>query len=105
MIRILATGSYSGQLVLNDRKGDEAVKLQTPLEEDLHRLLSTGFESEDGEAAVAVEHDPLAEVDDEDDDQIDFGRRVLHVDWHPKEDLIAMACLNNVYLFQKQSPS
>jgi len=32
-------------------------------------------------------------------DDIDFNRKVLHVAWHPAEDVIAVAANNNLYLY------
>lgn len=33
-------------------------------------------------------------------DQIDFGKKALHVAWHPSQNAVAVACLNNLYLYQ-----
>jgi hypothetical protein len=32
--------------------------------------------------------------------QMDFGKKALHVAWHPKTDVVAVAGLNKLYLYQ-----
>lgn len=32
-------------------------------------------------------------------DELDFGKKVLHYSWHPNEDIIAVAGLNNLYIY------
>jgi serine/threonine-protein phosphatase 2A regulatory subunit B len=32
-------------------------------------------------------------------DDIDFNKKVLHVAWHPQEDIVAVAANNNLYLY------
>jgi len=34
-----------------------------------------------------------------DPDEIDFSRKVLHFSWHPHEDIVAVAGLNNLYIY------
>ncbi|KAI6844916.1 Protein phosphatase PP2A regulatory subunit [Hortaea werneckii] len=34
-----------------------------------------------------------------DADQIDFNKKILHMSWHPKEDSIAIAATNNLFVF------
>ncbi|CAD6576442.1 MAG: protein phosphatase 2A regulatory subunit cdc55 [Cyphobasidiales sp. Tagirdzhanova-0007] len=36
-------------------------------------------------------------------DNIDFNKKILHASWHPKEDTIAIAATNNLFLFAKSS--
>lgn len=32
---------------------------------------------------------------------LDFSHKILHTAWHPKENIIAVAATNNLYLFQE----
>ena len=32
-------------------------------------------------------------------EEIDFGKKCLHLDWHPTEDVMAVAGLNNLYIY------
>lgn len=33
---------------------------------------------------------------------LDFNRKILHIAWHPQENIIALAATNNLYLFQEK---
>jgi len=35
-------------------------------------------------------------------DSLDFTRKIIHSAWHPKENIIALAATNNLFLFQEQ---
>jgi serine/threonine-protein phosphatase 2A regulatory subunit B len=32
-------------------------------------------------------------------DSLDFSKKILHTSWHPKENIIAIAATNNLYIF------
>lgn len=32
-------------------------------------------------------------------DQLDFTKKILHASWHPKDNIVAIAATNNLYLF------
>jgi len=38
-------------------------------------------------------------------DNIDFNKKILHASWHPREDTIAIAATNNLFLFAKSGTS
>jgi len=42
---------------------------------------------------------------DENPDNIDFNKKCLHVAWHPKEDVVAVAAANHMYIFVADNPS
>lgn len=33
---------------------------------------------------------------------LDFNKKILHIAWHPRENIIALAATNNLYLFQEK---
>lgn len=33
-------------------------------------------------------------------DSLDFTKKILHTAWHPKENIVAVAATNNLYVFQ-----
>jgi len=33
---------------------------------------------------------------------LDFSRKILHIAWHPKDNIVALAATNNLYLFQEK---
>jgi hypothetical protein len=37
-------------------------------------------------------------------DNLDFTKKILHTSWHPKDNLIAIAATNNLYIFYNKDP-
>lgn len=37
-------------------------------------------------------------------DNLDFNRKILHAEWHPRDNILAIAATNNLYLFHEQQP-
>jgi serine/threonine-protein phosphatase 2A regulatory subunit B len=35
-------------------------------------------------------------------DNLDFTKKILHTSWHPKENIIAIAATNNLYIFNSK---
>ena len=35
-------------------------------------------------------------------DSLDYGRKILHAVWHPRDNILAIAATNNLYLFHEQ---
>lgn len=38
-------------------------------------------------------------------DSLDFRKKILHTAWHPKDNIIAIAASNNLYIFQDRMPA
>jgi len=36
---------------------------------------------------------------------VDFNRKILHASYHPREDTIAIAATNNLFIFSANNPS
>jgi serine/threonine-protein phosphatase 2A regulatory subunit B len=37
-------------------------------------------------------------------EQLEYARKILHPVWHPKDNILAIAATNNLYLFHEQQP-
>ena len=37
-------------------------------------------------------------------DSLEFTRKILHAAWHPRDNILAIAATNNLYLFHEQQP-
>ena len=37
-------------------------------------------------------------------ESLDFNRKILHAEWHPRDNILAIAATNNLYLFHEQQP-
>ncbi|KAJ3605065.1 hypothetical protein NHX12_027115 [Muraenolepis orangiensis] len=36
-------------------------------------------------------------------DSLDFSKKILHTAWHPDDNIIAVATINNLYIFQDKA--
>ena len=34
---------------------------------------------------------------------MDYSKKVLHATWHPREDILAIAATNNLYIFRSKN--
>ena len=37
-------------------------------------------------------------------DNLEYARKILHPVWHPRDNILAIAATNNLYLFHEQQP-
>ena len=37
-------------------------------------------------------------------ESLDYSRKILHAAWHPRDNILAIAATNNLYLFHEQQP-
>ncbi|XP_022097672.1 serine/threonine-protein phosphatase 2A 55 kDa regulatory subunit B delta isoform-like [Acanthaster planci] len=92
----IMTGSYNNFFRIFDRntKRDSTLEASRdsikPLQVLKPRRVNTGGKRKKDEISV---------------DSLDFTRKILHTAWHPKENIIAVAATNNLYLFQEKPPS
>ena len=93
--RKLITGTYNNFFRIFDRSGQndycyEASRDMTTLGQILrHKKVTQTAKRKRDE--VSVEH-------------LDFNRKILHAAWHPRDNILAIAATNNLYLFHEQQP-
>jgi len=80
------TGSYNNNFMIystvsNERSGNGEVVLQAD---------KSAFKTK------RLKRKGKAEINT---DNIDYGKKILHASWHPKEDSIAIAATNNLFVF------
>ncbi|KAJ1366706.1 Serine/threonine-protein phosphatase 2A regulatory subunit sur-6 [Parelaphostrongylus tenuis] len=96
----LLTGSYHN-LFRTYSRGTADAKTWEARPQEPHSLLrtrricpGTSARGQRGRRAMGdVSDDELAA------DALDYNRKILHVAWHPKESIIALAATNNLYIF------
>eukprot|EP00057_Strongylocentrotus_purpuratus_P019786 XP_011674260.1 PREDICTED: LOW QUALITY PROTEIN: serine/threonine-protein phosphatase 2A 55 kDa regulatory subunit B delta isoform [Strongylocentrotus purpuratus] len=92
----IMTGSYNNFFRIFDRNTSRDVTLEAsrentkPLQVLKPRRVGTGSKRKKDEISV---------------DSLDFNRKILHTAWHPRENILAVAATNNLYLFQEKPPS
>ena len=91
----IITGTYNNFFRIFDRQMNndycyEASRDMSTLGQILRhkRVVPTGRKRKD---EVAVE-------------SLDYTRKILHAAWHPRDNILAIAATNNLYLFHEQQP-
>ncbi|CAJ0923640.1 unnamed protein product [Ranitomeya imitator] len=89
--RAIMTGSYNNFFRMFDRNTRRDITLEASRESSKPRAIlkprkvCTGGKRKKDEINV---------------DSLDFNKKILHTAWHPKENIIAVAATNNLYIFQ-----
>ncbi|TRY56761.1 hypothetical protein DNTS_028622 [Danionella cerebrum] len=87
----IMTGSYNNFFRMFDRNTRRDITLEASRENSKPRAIlkprkvCTGGKRKKDEISV---------------DSLDFNKKILHTAWHPKENVIAVAATNNLYIFQ-----
>ncbi|KAI4901778.1 hypothetical protein NFI96_009710 [Prochilodus magdalenae] len=87
------TGSYNNFFRTFGRDGQPGVTLEASWESSSPRCplrpwrVCAGSRRKENEIGV---------------DCLDFSRKILHTSWHPQDGVIAMATVNNLYIFQEK---
>ncbi|KAK3523027.1 hypothetical protein QTP86_011330 [Hemibagrus guttatus] len=88
---VIMTGSYNSFFRMFDRDSGRGVTLEAWRESSKPRAVLrtrrvyTGGRRRRGDVGV---------------DSLDFRKKILHMAWHPAENIIAIAASNNLYIFQ-----
>ena len=75
------------------------------METDVDTILNADKNAFKAKRAGSSKNKPLAQKNSRKDeytnvDSLDFGKKIIHASWHPKENTIALAATNNLFLFQ-----
>ncbi|KAL1261487.1 hypothetical protein QQF64_006752 [Cirrhinus molitorella] len=88
---VIMTGAYNNYFRMFDRASRRDVTLEASREVCKRRAVlqprrvCVGKKRKDTDVSV---------------DSLDFRKKILHTAWHPKENIIAIAASNNLYIFQ-----
>lgn len=91
LLSVIMTGAYNSFFRMFDRETGRGVTLEAWRESSKPRaVLRTrrvynGGKRRRGDVGV---------------DSLDFTKKILHMAWHPSENIIAIAATNNLYIFQ-----
>ncbi|KAJ3262320.1 protein phosphatase 2A regulatory subunit cdc55 [Boothiomyces macroporosus] len=88
------TGSYSNFFHAFNMKNDTDTILQA--DKSMFRPRAIGSKE-----ISPAEQSLLRRKEFFDVEKLDYNRRIFHTSWHPKEDTIALAATNNLFLFHK----
>lgn len=91
VLSVIMTGAYNSFFRMFDRETGRGVTLEAWRESSKPRAVLrtrrvyTGGKRRRGDVGV---------------DSLDFTKKILHMAWHPSENIIAIAATNNLYIFQ-----
>lgn len=92
----LVTGSYNNFFHIFDRYGQSDIAIEAAKQPPRRRAAS-GRGSKTGRRKNSTGKDKV----DINVDNIDFGKKVLHLAWHPTRPTIAVAGLNNLHIYSQ----
>lgn len=101
----ILSGSYNNNFHIYDKNAETDVVLQA--DKSAFKAKKVGAQKNkgaNGKAGAAGKGANGARTPI-DTDNVDFNKKILHASWHPKEDTIAIAATNNLFLFAKSSGS
>jgi serine/threonine-protein phosphatase 2A regulatory subunit B len=82
------TGSYSNNFSIYNRGTSEEVSLQA----DKSAFKAKRLGSAKNKLGIAGRRR-------EDNDPLDFNKKILHASWHPRDNITAVAATNNLFIF------
>jgi len=88
--RSFATGSYSNMFNVHNRAPKNDVTIELAKNADV-------VDASAAKRSVAQTKSPSRKRNQQ--DALDFSKKVLHVHWHPTQNMIAVAGMNNLYLY------
>ncbi len=90
------TGSYNNYFHIFDRESKVNLFLQAD-----KSAFKAKRNSQSRNAGKPVPRPKPPRKEDLNVDNIDFGKKILHAAWHPKENSIAIAATNNLFIFSQ----
>lgn len=91
------TGSYSNNFSIYNRE----TKDEIPLQADKSAFKAKRLVGNQKKMTTTMGRNGKRE----DLDPVDFNKKILHASWHPKENIIAVAATNNLFIFAQVSLS
>lgn len=95
----LLTGSYNNYFHIFDKEDDNNVVLQADKSAFKTKKAAGGKKGKGGAAAGAA----AGAVGQINTDNVDFNKKILHASYHPRENTIAIAATNNLFIFSAQN--
>ncbi|KAJ3130452.1 protein phosphatase 2A regulatory subunit cdc55 [Nowakowskiella sp. JEL0407] len=89
------TGSYSNFFHIFDTKSKNDVILQADKSAFKAKRVGSTKNKSSGQRKISRREDFMNV------DALDFSKKILHASWHPRENTIALAATNNLFLFQQ----
>jgi len=92
------TGSYHNMFHVYDRWGRTDTSIEAS-KNPPKKKPPTGLQRAGSKLGITRGPGKPAKKDEINVDTIDFGKKVLHTAWHPQQNLVAVAALNNLFVY------
>ncbi|CAO1617772.1 unnamed protein product [Sympodiomycopsis kandeliae] len=92
------TGSYNNYFHVFDKDDDNNVVLQADKSAFKTKKNAGGKKGKGGAGAAGA----VSQINTE---NVDFNKKILHASFHPRENTIAIAATNNLFIFSAQNPA
>ena len=94
----IITGTYNNFFRIFDRQSGHSYTYEAS------RDMNTLGQILRNKKVVASNTAPKKRKDEVSVDNLDYARKILHPVWHPRDNILAIAATNNLYLFHEQQP-
>lgn len=94
------TGSYSNAFHIYDSEGKSDIPLQADKSAFKASARSGGKQKLPALAKGRTGEQPMSNGFGFSLDDLDFSRKILHASWHPRENTVAVAAANNLFVFK-----
>mmetsp|Transcript_6067 Transcript_6067/g.7351 ORF Transcript_6067/g.7351 Transcript_6067/m.7351 type:complete len:488 (-) Transcript_6067:1911-3374(-) len=95
----LATGSYNNTFHVFDREGNTDVCIEASKMESSKTILTENVDSMSHDSDVSNRTSSVKTMHNQVPATIDFNQKALHLAYHPLQSCVAVACVNNLYLY------
>ncbi|KAI9478193.1 MAG: protein phosphatase PP2A regulatory subunit B [Benjaminiella poitrasii] len=93
----MMTGSYSNDIHIYNQEDDDEVKLQA--DKSAFKAKKLGSTKNKITMSQGNRAATTGRRMRDDSDYMDYNKKILHSSWHPKENTIAVAATNNLFIF------
>jgi serine/threonine-protein phosphatase 2A regulatory subunit B len=94
----IITGTYNNFFRIFDRQSNQSYTYEAS------RDMNTLGQILRNKKVVAAASSSKKRKDEVPVEQLEYARKILHPVWHPKDNILAIAATNNLYLFHEQQP-
>ena len=98
----ILTGSYNNNFIIHDIHTNETIRIEA-LKDGPRRQHMSGsgaFNQFKQRPPHKSKHTAINQTDIPNVNLMDFGKKALHVSWHPQNNTLAIAGLNKLYIYQ-----
>mmetsp|Transcript_39838 Transcript_39838/g.78313 ORF Transcript_39838/g.78313 Transcript_39838/m.78313 type:complete len:458 (+) Transcript_39838:56-1429(+) len=94
------TGSYNNHFVIHDTETNDSLAIEALKDPPPRNVNSASSAASLSSNTSTSSNQTQSTPDNPNVNFMDFGKKALHVDWHPSADVVAVAGLNKLYVYE-----